>query len=235
MRITTVSKTSIRFGLKNNLNKRSGIWKCWTSVGTGKSDVYITNRAIGKALKVSLHQTGSWHIAFDSNFLKKEVVEESRLTSNRFVDKWLKPPEICAGCTLALRIIIPEDAVTIPISDKDPCSALWITAPPTGKAIEIVLLFTAPHSNFSGWPGRDSMGTDLLGSFQIENGYRLWIVHYMIDKPIIDTKWGAVTYFKSGKAVVQQSRNHREIIFSQTKDGSRILFECYVGRHQNGN
>jgi hypothetical protein len=92
-------ETSIRFGLKNNLNKRSSIWKCWTRVGTRKSDVYITNRAIGKALKASLHETGSWHIAFDCNFLKKEVIDESRLTSNRFVDKWPKPPEIGAGCT----------------------------------------------------------------------------------------------------------------------------------------
>jgi hypothetical protein len=230
-----VPETSIRFGLKNNLNKRSSIWKCWTNVGTGESSVYITNRAIGKALKASLHQTGLWHIAFDSHFLKKEVIEESRLASDRFVDKWLKPPEIGAGCTLALRIIIPDDAVTIPISDKDPQSTVWITAPPTGKAIEIVLLFTAPRSNVSGWPGHNSMGTQLLGSFQIENGYRLWIVHYVIDKPAMDPKRGTLTHFKSGKGVAQQNRKYRAIIFSQANDGSRILFESNVEIHQKGN
>jgi hypothetical protein len=112
---------------------------------------------------------------------------------------------------------------------------VWIAAPPTGKAIEIVLLFTAPQSNFSGWPGRNSMGTQLLGSFEIENGYRLWIVWYVIDKPMMEAKTGTVTYFKSGRAVVQERRKHRAIIFSQAKDGSRILLECNVEIHQNGN
>lgn len=204
-------------------------------MGTGKSDVYITNRTIGKALKVSLHQTGSWHIAFDSHFLKNEAMDESPLTSNRFVDKWLKPPEIDAGCTLALRIIIPEDAITIPISDKDPHSTVWITAPPAGQAIEFALLFTVPRSNVSGWPGHNSMETQLLGSFQIENDYRLWIVYYTIDKPVMDPKRGTLTHFKSGKGVDQQNRKYRAIIFSQAKDGSRILFECNVEIHQNDN
>ena len=228
-------ESAMRFSVKNDLNKRSSIWKCWTNIGTGKKDVYITNRTIGKALKASLHETGLWHIAFDSSFLKKEVQQESRLLHNRFVDKWSKPLEISDGCTLALRIIIPEDVVTTPINDKDPRSTIWIVAPPSGKAIEIVLLLTAPHPSASGWPGRDSMGAQLIGSIEIENGYRLWLVYYVIDKPLMDDRKGTATYFKSREKVAQQSRRHRANIFSQAADGSRILFESNVQIQHNGN
>lgn len=226
-------ETAIRVSVKNHLNKRSSIWKCWTNLGTGKSDVYITNRAIGKALKVSLHETGLWHIGFDSSFLKRELRQESRLLHNRFVDQWSKPIEISDGCTLALRIIIPEDVVTTPLSDKDPRSTIWIEAPPPGKAIEIVLLLTAPQPSASGWPGRDSMGTQFIDSIEIENGCRLWLVYYLIDTPIMDDRKGIATYFKSGKKVAQQSRRHRAIIFSQAADGSRILLESNVQIQHN--
>lgn len=221
-------ETAIRFAVKNSSGNRSSIWKCWANPGSGKNDVYITNRAIGKAIKASLHESGSWHIAFDSEFLREEVQEESRLLSHRFVDKWSKPAEIGAGCTLALRIIIPEDAVTIPMSDKDPRSTVWIQAPPSGKALEIVLLLTAPHFNTLSWPGRDSMRAQLLESFQIKDGYRLWIVYYVIDKPTVDPRKGVMTHFKSGNRAMQESRRCRAIIFSQSPDGSRILFECNV-------
>lgn len=219
-------ESAIRFGLQNNANKRSSIWKCWTNSGRGKNDVYVTNRAIGKAMKVSLHESGSWHIAFDSHFLNKEIEGESRLKSDRFVDKWPRPPEISKGCMLALRIIIPEDVITIPITDRDPLSTIWISSPPPGKAIEIVLLFTTPCPDVSNWPGRDSMKAQLLGSFQVESGYRVWLVYYTIDKPTMDARKGTVTLFKSGKAIAQQKRIYRAIILSQAPDGSRILYEC---------
>lgn len=221
-------ENAIRVAVKNSSGERSSIWKCWANHGNGKNDIYVTNRAIGKAIKASLHESGSWHIAFDSRFLREEIQQESRLLSNRFVDRWSKPAEISAGCTLALRIIIPGDAVTIAISEKDPRSTIWIPAPASGKAIEIVLLLTAPHFDTVSWPGRDSMGTQLLGSFVIDNGYRSWMVYYVINKPTMDTRSGTVTYFKSGKRAMQESRRHRAIIFSQSIDGSRILLECNV-------
>lgn len=221
-------ETAIRFAAKNSLDRRSGIWKCWANLGNGKNDVYVTNRATGKALKVSLHETGSWRIAFLSGFLREEIQADSRLRSNRLVDIWPRPEEISAGCTLALRIVIPEDAVTVPISDKDPRSTVWIPAPASGKALEVVLLLTAPCSNALGWPGRDSMGTQLLGSFEIENGYRVWMVYYVIDKPTMDTRTGVMTCFTSGKRAMEESRRHRAIIFSQATDGSRILYESNV-------
>lgn len=219
-------ETAIRFGLKNNENKRSSIWKCWTNSGKGKNDVYVTNRAVGKAMKVSLHESGSWHIAFDSHFLNREIEGESRLRSNRFVDKWQRPHEISKGCRLALRIVISEDVVTTPITDRDPLSTSWISSPPPGKAIEIVLLFTTPCADVSNWPGRDSMKTQLLGTFQIESGYRAWLVYYMVDKPTMDQRKGTMTLFKSGKATVRQKGIYRAIIPSQAPDGSRVIYEC---------
>jgi len=57
---------SIRFAIRTDDGRTSDIWKCWTTTGTGKRDVYMTSRPLGNALKLSLHEGGQWHVAFDA-------------------------------------------------------------------------------------------------------------------------------------------------------------------------
>lgn len=134
---------TVRFAVKDESSgSRSSTWKCWTTVGTGKSDIYLTNRAIGRAFKASFHESGRWHVAFDKQFLEREVDDDSNGSKNRFIDTWPRPQQIGHGITLAYRIVVPRSAVNIPLTGGLRREVSWIPAPPPKKAIEISILIT---------------------------------------------------------------------------------------------
>jgi hypothetical protein len=88
------SKQSIRFGITDGSGKRAATWNCWTHIGGGKSDVYLACRSIGYALKVSLHETGDWHIAYSEKFFVENLEALADRPQGRFIDKWTRPREI---------------------------------------------------------------------------------------------------------------------------------------------
>ena len=63
---------SVRFciaDLKKNI--RAASWKVWSP--NNKNDVYIACRELKGAVKLSLHQSKQWHIAYDDNFFENKV------------------------------------------------------------------------------------------------------------------------------------------------------------------
>ena len=109
---------SLRFGVVGQPGYRAESWKCWTYHGAGKwRDVYVACRKLGNALKLSLHESGRWHVAFDSQAFSD--VRGSNAPADRFAGKWEKPAPLIDGLTLACRIHIPWDAATIPDSSLD--------------------------------------------------------------------------------------------------------------------
>ena len=48
----------VRFAVGGPNRPWSTVWRLWT--GKGTSDVYISARTLGGALKVSLHESGTW-------------------------------------------------------------------------------------------------------------------------------------------------------------------------------
>jgi len=186
---------SIRFGITDGSGKRAATWKCWTPIGVGKSDVYLTCRSIGYALKVSLHQTGEWHIAYSEKFFAENQDALADRPQGRFIDKWTRPSEIAPGVTLALRIITPHSAVSIPIASLKR-TITWIPIPPPSQAVEICTFFTSPHALVSSWPGRNSMQTKLVGSMLLDNGEKIWVVYRIIECPDFKDMRGTPRYFK---------------------------------------
>jgi hypothetical protein len=107
-------KQIVRFGVSGQTGFRAETWKCWTSHGAGKrQDVYVACRRLGNALKLSLHESGRWHMAFDSQQFS-QMFEEANAPPDRFMGKWEKPAPLITGLTLACRIHIPWYAATIP-------------------------------------------------------------------------------------------------------------------------
>jgi len=97
---------SLRFGV-GQPGYRAETWKCWTYHGAGKQRcVYVACRGLGNALKLSLHESGRWHVAFDSQQFS-QMFEDANAPPDRFMGKWDKPVPLSAGMTLACRIHIP--------------------------------------------------------------------------------------------------------------------------------
>jgi len=101
----------------------------------------------------------------------------------RFVETWQRPAEIGPGVTLALRILTPSSAVvSMPLGGSE-SGIIWLPNAPAAKGTEVDVLITSPAARVSDWPGKRSMGTELVCSFSLENGERVWAVHRVVELP----------------------------------------------------
>ena len=90
-----MAEQAIRFSVCSDNGFRASTWKCWTP--SGKEDVYLTCRELGGMLKVSLHESGRWHFAYDQSFFERSVSETDRTERGRYIDSWLRPSPLAAG------------------------------------------------------------------------------------------------------------------------------------------
>lgn len=195
-------------------------------MGQGKSDVYLANRALGKAVKTSFHESGYRQNAFIEYFLRKEGVDEDKILDGRLIDKWHQPVELGKGITLEYRVVIPCSAVTIPMVKGGFPKIQWIPAPAVRQAIEIAIIFTEPETLVTGWPARRSMGTELVGKLELENGSTVWLVYHQVEIPQFGPVQGKVTPFQSGKDVDLSQSDIGIIVLGTAQDGSRFMMEC---------
>jgi hypothetical protein len=220
---------SIRFGVgKDSLH--SATWKLWTETSVGHSEIYLACRALGGELKASMHQSGNWHIAFSESTYKDKVEGAVPSLTSRFAEKWPRPPEIAEGVTLAFRIVTPESAISSYSAVKNSDKVKWVPSPPIAKAIEIYILITSPHAKISEWPGKDSMGTELIGSFQLNNGDTVWAVSQTIDCPDFSKLGKGTGHFFKGKSKtdLRKSDSLRALVFGDNPDGSRVIYDTAV-------
>jgi hypothetical protein len=214
----------IRFGVGDG-SKRAATWKCWNTKGT--NDVYVACRELGGALKTSLHESGSWHVAFSWDYLEKNADFPSTEWPTRYIEKWPKPPDIATGVTLAYRIVTPAASVTTAVVPDQTTGVLWIAPAADGFAVEIDILISRPSAVLRSWPGRTSMGTQLVGSFLTEAGDTVWVVNWTI--PVPDSKeplTGRGRFFKGRSAADLAEPNVRAILFGDEPDGSRKMIDC---------
>ena len=213
---------AIRFAVGDGRQRRAATWRCWASNGLGKNDVYLGCRELRGALKASLHQSGQWHVAFDGLFLQRNAVPEEWPT--RFVASWDRPPEAAPGLTLAYRIITPFAAVTAEVLSEQN-DIVWIPPPPDGHIVETVVIITKAGGTTTGWPGKRSMATRLVGRFELDNGETVWIVTRVDVQPISETQLNRARFFH-GKAKADVTwPGLRGIAFGVEPDGSRVMYE----------
>jgi len=216
---------SLRFGVVGQPGYRAETWKCLTYHGAGKQRcVYVACRRLGNALKLSLHESGRWHVAFDSQEFS-QMFEGANAPSDRFAGKWEKPAPLIADLTLACRIHIPWDAATIPDPSLD-SKVHWIACAPLGQSVEVAVFLSERPLDNSAWPGRDLMQTKPVGQFPIEGGGCVFIVQHTC--PTIEQAFppmSAPVYFK-GKGEEQLLANaNRAIRWGAMGDGSIIFQE----------
>jgi len=75
----------------------------------------------------------------------------------------------------------------------------WLPNAPASKATEIDILITKPTVSGTGWPGKRSMGTSLIDSFELKNGETVWAVYWIIDMPDLSKAASGYVHFFKGK------------------------------------
>jgi hypothetical protein len=134
----------------------SSYWKLRASAS--ERDLYLSERATGGFTHVSLHRDGRWHI---------KVVDPNR--DQPFWINYERPAELGSGLTLAMSLVAPAAWGRGAPSDKD---VVWTDAG-TDEDVELrfdVFLEDPPRDDPTSWPGRDRMGTSLVGRVRAGDG-----------------------------------------------------------------
>lgn len=235
MRQVTMVQRSLRFGIQDGKGNRASTWKLWTETGGGNSELYLANRSLGGTLKASFHQSGKWHIAYSKKTFEEKVKGAIPKFTDRFIEKWPRPKEIAPGITLAYRIITPHTSVTTSTSLGSYKKVIWIPNSSESKATEIDILITAKGTTGTDWPGKNSMGTSLIGSFHLNNGDRVWAVYREIDPPDLSKIGNGEGRFFKGKSKEDlKNENLRAMVFDSEADGSRVIYD-YAVKLQSAN
>jgi hypothetical protein len=222
---------ALRFGVSNGGGLRGATWKLWTVTTGGKFDVYLACRALGSTLKASLHQSGQWHIAYSEETFENQVKGAIPQQDRRFIETWLRPAEIAPGLTLAYLIVTPSAAVTTPIDQSFDKKITWIPNPAEGMATEIAILISKPEVKVEpgDWPAKNSMGTQLIGSFQLMSGETVWAIWRHMKQPEFKTAGPGVGQFYKGKSKEDfEGAELRAIAFAENEGGARVMYDTTV-------
>jgi len=218
---------ALRFGIRDDAGRRSATWKLWTEAAGGKSEVYLACRSLGGTVKASLHESGKWHIAYSQTAFEERVRGEIPELEDRYIEKWPRPFEFTSGITLAFRIVTPWSAVKNPVDGSNLKGVTWLPNAPKQMAMEIDILITKPTNTFTGWPGKRSMGTVLIGSIPLENSETVWAVYWVVKMPDSTSLGkGAGRFYKGRNERDLHSEGLRALIFGKEPDGSIVIYDC---------
>ncbi len=225
-----MAQRALRFGIRDDTGRRAATWKLWTEPSGGRSDIYLASRSLGGSLKASLHQSGKWHYAYSPATFERRVRNALPRQDTRFIETWQRPPEIGPGTTLAFRILTPASAVvTTPVSGSHRTGMIWLPNAPPNSATEIDIFIVRPGTRVTGWPGKRSMGTSLVGSIPLESGETVWAVHWVIPMPDFSkmpSHFGG--FYKGASKQDLLSGDIRALAFGKEPDGSRVFYDCAV-------
>ena len=228
-----MTNNSIRFSVCDGKGNRASTWHCFTAKSP-KNDVYLTCRETGHAIKSSLHESGSWHYAYFEDFFTEKVEELDQTNKDRFIDKWMRPPDIAPGVTLAFRIVIPWSSVTTPNNIPPSKNIVWVPKPSEGYAIEFYVIFTRQNTPVNNWPGKNGMDTELIGSLSISSGDTVWIVYREIVMPEVPNQSLKLKFYKGKGKDDLFSKNLRMLAYTTEEDGSRVFFDFAVQFGEDG-
>ena len=221
---------AIRFTVRHQGGLRAGTWKCWSP--SSKEDVYLTCRELGGALKISLHESGNWHIAYFEGFFEEYVPEEHRTERGRFIDQWNCPKPIAPGVTLAVRIVTPWSSVTA--RGEESASIVSVPPPAEGRAIECDIFLIDRTTPMTGWPGKNKMNTRLIGSYELPSGNSVWVVWWEVDMPNMGTLQGTPRFYRGASMDDLKTERVRVLMFGDKPDGSKTIYDCVAKYEKRG-
>ena len=216
-----MAEKSIRFCVADLCKSlRAASWKIWSR--SNKNDIYIACRELNGAMKLSLHQSNQWHIAYDHEFFETKVPKNEIGKKDRFIHKWERPKEIGQGNVLALRIVTPWTAVG---TELIPDSKVKYIAPPQiTKANEVGVFISEPTTQVSNWPAKNSMNSQLVGSYTLPNESKLWVVYWECECPDFSGLPNKFKFF-NGVSKSDVAETIRAVVFGDHEDGSKVLYD----------
>lgn len=163
----------LRFAVGSAAGPRSRTWRLW--VPKGKSDVYVSSRRLGNSVKVSLHEPGPSRFALTREFIRAGTYQATEGRDPRLAIEWERPrPKPPRQVARPFAIIVPWDEV-LEREVEETGDVVWTPPPPVGRCVHFDLVYTPAGVTVTGHPGARSMGTELVGKVELENGEQVFV------------------------------------------------------------
>lgn len=163
----------LRFAVGSPTGPRSRTWRLW--VPKQKSDVYLSERSLGKSVKVSLHEPGPSRFALTSEWVRGTGFQAPEGRDRRLAVEWerprARPPRQVAR---PFSIVVPYDEVLIR-GRPETGQVVWVTPPAQNTCIHFDIIYAPAGAVITGHPGARSMGTKLVGEVNLQNGERVFV------------------------------------------------------------
>jgi len=218
-------EVSVRFAVFGADGRASDIWKVWGNVGSGRRDIYMASRPLGYSMKLSLHETGRWHVGFHAD-RRDQLFDPGQAPESRFIGQWNAAQRRHEQpITLAARVMFPWSCPTI-AHENPPEGLVRIPNAPQRSAVEVVLFLLDMDEPPDSWPGRTSMGTSLVGRIPLDGGGGATLVHHVIEMPAeMPDRRGNPRYF-AGRSQADLHTANRMVTWGQGDDGSICFMEA---------
>jgi hypothetical protein len=157
-------KNTIRFAVGSIDEYRSAIWRLWVQ----GNDVYLAARVLTGFIKISLHKSGIWRLAWtDASGVKAQG------SMDRVEERWQRPQEFRKGWTQGPAIIVPHSGIQSPfrhLPDTDKIRIVWSPVPKPGHQHYFTILFASPQAPNDSWQTVLRAGDVRLGMLNLRNG-----------------------------------------------------------------
>ena len=192
--------------------------------------MYLTSRPLGHAMKLSLHESGRWHIGFHVD--KKDMLfSPETVPPTRFLGVWDRSDVLVAPWVLAARVCFPWTSPSKPPREA-PKDTRWLACAEKGEMLEVAIFLVNVPVARDDWPGKSAMRTDLVGRIPVDGGGEVIIVSRAAEmwKESLP-KHGTTSYFR-GKSESDLLEANRIVIWGESPDGSITFIETILaGEH----
>lgn len=173
-----VSTSPVRFAIGEPHGMTSNSWRIWTN---DKGDTYVACRDNFNNVKVSLHASGRWRMAFTSEAVAKEPNLVSA-NGNRAWEVWGEPDQIRPGTVVALRLIFITSELRVAPNQRNGRKwrdTIFVNSRPTKGKLTVATLFLT-HGNIE--QRHEYEPTLHLASLPLPNGRRVQVTVHAEDE-----------------------------------------------------
>jgi len=162
-------KNVFRFAVGTPEYIQSSVWRFFVQ----GNEVYLGVREYLHAIKVSLHSSGIWRIAF------VEKIEKPDVRTDRVIVKWQRPAEFINGWTGSVAILISSIEPNRSFSNQtefDDKHIKFFKPPSTGNKYLFKVLFSSPEISDDEWKKIILPNDQLACQLKKRNGEKVWLL-----------------------------------------------------------
>jgi hypothetical protein len=210
---------TLRFAAGSPSVYHSAIWRLWVQ----GDDVYLGARGVLHLLKLSMHKSGIWRLAWT----QESGIRRPHL-SDRVEERWLRPPEFCPGWVKGPVLIVPDTdrrSRFAHLAANDP-KIYWTPPPRRGHKVEFTVLFAAASAAEESWHHVFRRGDLVLCRFSLRDGSRVALSHR--ESPISPSEIAQVRHYLADLKIHYPKRIPRAVAASVFSAGLDSMAAPYI-------